>query len=352
VRILNAVGSVAINGVNDVTITGASTFTIPVANSLSWTSGGTIQWSATTTNTAQWVSAWQYMVTAVQARAVATGKTNNVKWFWCANASDAPGIGPFMESFWPGNSYVDYVGYDNYNSLNGVYMTPLQTISGYTNGAQGNAYTRVVALGTAAQPVWIGELNCVDTGDAKDVGNLAAGHSKATFYTTMFSQDLATIPRLACINLFDAAGTRDTWPIDSSPAALTAFQNAFALLTGRITRVRSAFTRVTGRVTRVRSATSAPTGRVSHVRSSWSLTSNTANTVEPYDAVSLGVGTWTQTGGLPTVSTPNFAAPQVIGGTVLTFRENGGNVQTITVRPHTMFRLTGAGLTSVRERNL
>lgn len=227
VLITGTVGSTAINGRFDVTVVDSTHFTIPVANSATWTSGGTIAWSKVTRNVAQFISAWQYMVNTVAARATATSKTNNVKWYFCANSNDSPSTAPPMESFYPGDSYVDYVGFDNYNGLNGTYMTPLQTLQGFTNGSQANTYDRMIALGTAAQPVWIGEMNCVDVNDVKDTGNLAVGHSKASWYSALFAQDLTSIPRLQAVAFFDSPGTRNTWPFDSTTSAFNGFVSSF-----------------------------------------------------------------------------------------------------------------------------
>lgn len=110
-------------GAYDVTVVDATTISIPINTTTNWTSGGTVKWSKTTKNAAQFRQAWQYMVSKVATRASSTGKTNNVKWYFCANQNDAPGDSVPMESFYPGDSYVDIVGYDSYNTLNGKYLT-------------------------------------------------------------------------------------------------------------------------------------------------------------------------------------------------------------------------------------
>lgn len=212
----------AVNGAWQITVLTPTTFTIPIANSAAYVSGGNVQWSKTTLNAAQYIAAYRYTVDAVRARAAATGRPNNVKWFWCANQADTGTNGGVpLEQFYPGNSYADYVGYDSYNTLNGGYMTPLQTLQGHTNNAQADAYARVTALHPTA-PVWVGETGCVDLGDPKDTSNNAAGHSKAQWYTDLFALDLSAIPRLGAAVFFDTNGSRN-WVHDSSAAAWAAF---------------------------------------------------------------------------------------------------------------------------------
>src|SRR6185503_7111659 len=107
---------------------------------------------------AQYISVWQYM--HVKAAAA-----TNIKWLWCTNSSDTPSVGGIpLENFYPGSSYVDYVGYDSYNSLNGHWMTPLETLSGKTFSGQADTYARVTAINSGSE-VWVGETGCVDAGD-------------------------------------------------------------------------------------------------------------------------------------------------------------------------------------------
>ena len=106
----------------------------------------------------------------------------------------------------------------------------------------------------------------------------------------------------------------------------------------------------TARVTRVRAsataAASSQTGRVTRVRVLSTGSSSTTQTVQPYDTVNLGIGTWTQTSG-PTVTVPTFTAPGLQFGAALTFT-NAGNTATVNVAPHTFFRITTTGLQPFR----
>jgi hypothetical protein len=172
-------------------------------------------------SSAEYAAVWRYVV-QLQRRVSGRG---NIRWFFCANANDAPSSGPPMESFYPGSEFVDIVGYDSYNSLNGRYMSALDTLAGFTNNReQERAYDRVTRLHPTA-PVWIGETGCVEAGDSKDVPPVARGHSKADYWAEFFS--VTALPRLTTVCFFDAPGTRD-WRFDTSAASLAAFRSGFS----------------------------------------------------------------------------------------------------------------------------
>jgi mannan endo-1,4-beta-mannosidase len=67
-----------------------------------WYSWGNGQTPAST-----FVAAWQHIVTLFRAQGA-----ENVTWLWTLQA-DEPGTGP-VESWWPGASYVNWVGIDGY----------------------------------------------------------------------------------------------------------------------------------------------------------------------------------------------------------------------------------------------
>lgn len=179
--------------------------------------------SSHVTSPAQYVDVWRYVVN----RQRSLGATN-IRWYWCANQNDAPGTAAnALELFWPGAAYVDIVGYDSYNSLNGRWMTPEETLAGVTNGTQARTYDRVTALHPTAE-VWVGETGCVDANDPKDVNpTVYPGHSKSAWLTELFALGNTVLPRLTTICWFDFAGTRN-WRFDSSQAALTTFRSEFS----------------------------------------------------------------------------------------------------------------------------
>lgn len=174
--------------------------------------------SSNCTDAAQFVQVWQY----VYNRAKTTDGAKNIYFVFCPNANDSPSqTGNAMEDFYPGDAYVDIVGYDAYNALSGSYLSADDTLLGNTGQAGG--YARVTALNATA-PVWLCETGCVDLSDPKDTGNLATGHSKAQWFASLAESTVA--PRLDAVVFFDWSGTRN-WSISSSTDALNGWTAAF-----------------------------------------------------------------------------------------------------------------------------
>jgi hypothetical protein len=170
----------------------------------------------------QFVQVWRYLV---GRQRVGRGLTN-LRWLFCPNAADVPTNTPFpMESFWPGTSYVDAVGYDCYNGLSGHWATPFQTLIGKTWTAAADAYVRVTRLHPTAD-VWVGETGCVDAKDPKDVPPIYNGNSKAQWWTDLFALQ-QELPRLTTVCFFDKVGSRD-WRFESSVESLVSFRRNFS----------------------------------------------------------------------------------------------------------------------------
>lgn len=171
----------------------------------------------------QYIEVWRYV------RNRQSGNVKNIRWCFCPNQNDAPGVATnALERFWPGESYVDIVGYDSYNGLNGVWMSPEQTLAGYTNSSQLNTYDRVTVLHPTAS-VWVCETGCVDSDDAKEIKpKVSAGHNKARWIEQLFALEETVLPRLTTICWFNTKGTRD-WRFDSSEAAKQVFITNFLL---------------------------------------------------------------------------------------------------------------------------
>jgi hypothetical protein len=170
---------------------------------------------------------WQYVTTLLRGL---TNAGNLLKMFYCPGSNDgsaAQTAGNTLTAMFPGTTCVDYVGYDAYNEIGSIWHSPLDTLRGprESDNAHPFAYDIVTALHPTAD-LWIGEINCMDQNDPKDTSHTAVGHSKAQWYSDLFAiQD--DLPHLKVINFFDQAGTRDTWPFDSSGTAFTAFQQGF-----------------------------------------------------------------------------------------------------------------------------
>jgi len=134
-------------------------------------------------SSAEWVQAWKY----VYNRCKITNGCTNVKFFWCPNGSDT-GNGA-MESFYPGDNYVDIIGFDTYNQpawAGGAWHTFDEQFSG--------VYDRVAAISANKNiPMMVGE-----TGTVSGPVN---GHTRAEWLRQMFTSQ--KYPRLRQIDYFN-----------------------------------------------------------------------------------------------------------------------------------------------------
>lgn len=154
------------------------------------------------TSLAQWIDTWRYIVNLQRS----LGSTN-IKWFFCANGSD---VGSYtMEQYYPGHSYVDYVGFDTYIDDWDVWKNFSNKISAMYTRCRAMAPTKYVALG---------EISCKEDG-------APAGTSKAEWIADMFYtlRNTATFPHLKYLLWFHADKEKD-WRANSSPDSLKAWQ--------------------------------------------------------------------------------------------------------------------------------
>jgi len=157
--------------------------------------GNWYSWGKDKTPPAVFVAAWRHLVTVFRAWGAF-----NVTWLWAVNSlAGGPGQAASPQPWWPGASYVDWVGIDGY------YYYPAEsfaTLFGGTISAV-RRFTR--------DPVLITETGVApEAGQAAKIPGLFAG---------------ARAAGILGIVLFDAGGYRD-WRIDSDPAALAAFGRA------------------------------------------------------------------------------------------------------------------------------
>jgi mannan endo-1,4-beta-mannosidase len=73
--------------------------------------GNWYPWSYTHASPEAFVDAWQHIVTLFRKLGV-----RNVTWLWTVNVIDTPGNIPSPDKWWPGSSYVTWVGIDGYYS--------------------------------------------------------------------------------------------------------------------------------------------------------------------------------------------------------------------------------------------
>lgn len=121
--------------------------------------GNWYSWGYTHTSPAVFVAAWRHIVTVFRAVG-----TRNVTWMWTVNVIDKNIPIPAPDKWWPGSSYVNWVGIDGY------YYLPSQ------NFAQVFGPTIVDVLALTHDPVFIAETGAAPAaGQPAKINDLFAG---------------------------------------------------------------------------------------------------------------------------------------------------------------------------------
>ena len=116
-------------------------------------------WASTQTSPADFVAAWQHIVTLFRELGV-----QNVTWLWTVNIIDTTGGIPSPGPWWPGSSYVTWVGIDGY------YSSPASTFASLF----GPTITAVREL--TGDPILIAETAASPAvGQAAKIADLFAG---------------------------------------------------------------------------------------------------------------------------------------------------------------------------------
>ena len=89
-------------------------------------------WGYTRTPAPTFVAAWRHLVTLFREQGA-----DNVTWLWTIQADEA-GTGPALSSWWPGTSYVTWIGIDGYynkpsDSFNGIFVPTIERVRAFTN---------------------------------------------------------------------------------------------------------------------------------------------------------------------------------------------------------------------------
>lgn len=152
------------------------------------------------------IAAWRH-IHGIFTRAGAT----NVLWVWC------PGSGNFSrgvaQKYYPGDSYVDWVGADGYNWAPGRAAASWRSFSQIFSGFYRWGMTR-------GKPMLIGEYGVMERGNGE----------KAAWYTQADQQLRTQFPAIRGIVYFDSrhfnavSGKYFNWRVTSSPSALAAFR--------------------------------------------------------------------------------------------------------------------------------
>lgn len=132
---------------------------------------------------------------------------DNVKWFWCTNGGDVPNTWNKQESYYPGDDYVDVVGFDQYNAYTGWH--PFGELIA-------TPYARMRAI-APSKKVWIGETGCPEPSAA--IGG-STGHTRSEWYTDMFNTE--GYDEIEYIIMFDTQGGYN-WRIDGTTTSRDTF---------------------------------------------------------------------------------------------------------------------------------
>jgi hypothetical protein len=128
----------------------------------------------------------------------------NVRWFWCP--SEISMTDPPLSTIYPGDAYVDVVGFDAYN------WGTTQSWSSWQSLSQTYAATYDAVAMLTSKPLIVGET-----------GSVEQGGDKATWITQGFLTDLqASFPRIIGVVYFNENAPPD-WRVNTSTTSLAAF---------------------------------------------------------------------------------------------------------------------------------
>jgi beta-mannanase len=153
---------------------------------------------------AEYVAAFQHVVdifTSVGA--------SNVQFVWCVATTSRASTTP-VSSYFPGDNYVSWVAMDGYNR----------------NPAAPRSFTQIFGpdyaeLGSLSnRPIMIAETASVD--------DPAEPTLKANWIVDSFLNEVPTdFPHIKAVLYFDSGNTKHSYPITTSPEALTAIKQIF-----------------------------------------------------------------------------------------------------------------------------
>ena len=167
-------------------------------------------WGYRRTSPSTFVAAWQHIVTLFRQQG-----DDNVTWLWTIQANQ-PGTGPIL-SWWPGASYVTWVGIDGYynqpsDSFDRVFVPTIEQVRTFT-----------------AKPILLSETAVAR--HANQYANILNLFNGMTQYRTLglvwFDKDQSqqAVPR------GDPADARQDWRLEDNPLAEQAFRLGVSGLT-------------------------------------------------------------------------------------------------------------------------
>jgi hypothetical protein len=175
--------------------------------------GDWVTWGGTVNGNSpgDYIPAWRHLKTIFNQEGA-----NNVKFVWAPNRDgDLTSALNTFNTYYPGDAYVDYVGINGYN-WGRLYNTPDWTSEWQMfDTVFGPSYDAFTAR--TSKPLMIPEMSSTEVG-----GN------KAAWITDAFARLPVRFPRIEIVTWFNIHKETD-WPVDSSPASLSAFRAAVAL---------------------------------------------------------------------------------------------------------------------------
>jgi beta-mannanase len=169
---------------------------------------------------AQFVAAWQYLVTFFRRRGV-----HNLKFVFNPDSSNWTANTP-VSAIWPGSDYVDLLGIDGYNWGNDRVGNTWRTFDTIFS----DMYTILATL-DSVHPVWITETGSKEPQQEdnwlypKESAPADRGNSKGTWINQMMSSRL--FPRVEAIVWFNKQKERD-WRLESSSDSLNAIRSCLS----------------------------------------------------------------------------------------------------------------------------
>jgi len=172
---------------------------------------------------ADYVAAYQHIYNVFKAQGV-----TNVVWVWTPTGDTAHNIA----SYYPGDSYVDWLGYDPYNFYNAdddpacsskdtTWKNPFTTFSNYYDWVQsGNLGT-----GAESKPMMLDEYGSHD-----DAGDPISGD---TNWYSQVPAALAQLPNLHALSQYDSAGSCPTYVNSGADLAGFAAAGLNPIVTGQ-----------------------------------------------------------------------------------------------------------------------
>jgi Glycosyl hydrolase family 26 len=175
-------------------------FRAPVVLSFGHEMNGTwYSWGFHSTSPAVFVDAWRHIVTLFRKLG-----TRNVTWLWTVNVIGLPNHSPPPRPWWPGRSYVNWVGIDGYyrslsSGFASVFGPTIANVRGFTSDP-------ILIAETAAEP---------SSGQPLKIADLFAGvHDFGLLGFSWFNVDDRSL---------SSPGVVQHWSL-SNPAALAAFR--------------------------------------------------------------------------------------------------------------------------------